>query len=129
MRVSITALAMAGALAIAAPAAAQKKYGPQGVSDTEIKIGQTMPHSGPVSIYGIMGRVHQAYFDMVVGRPQGFQQMTIGFIRWGEIGFNPGVSNQKLMSCIVGLDISVSRVAMIGLSAPHFFEFLLVGKG
>ena len=65
MRVSITALAMAGALAIAAPAAAQKKYGPQGVSDTEIKIGQTMPHSGPVSIYGIMGRVHQAYFDMV----------------------------------------------------------------
>ena len=65
MRVSITALALGGVLAFAAPAVAQKKYGPQGVSDAEIKIGQTMPHSGPVSIYGIMGRVHQAYFDMV----------------------------------------------------------------
>ena len=65
MRVSITALALGGVLAFGAPASAQKKYGPQGVSDTEIKIGQTMPHSGPVSIYGVMGRVHQAYFDMV----------------------------------------------------------------
>ncbi len=65
MRAMITAIALGGALAFAAPAIAQKKYGPQGVSDTEIKIGQTMPHSGPVSIYGIMGRVHQAYFDMV----------------------------------------------------------------
>ena len=57
------ALLLAGAFI--APAAAEKKYGPQGVTDTEIVIGQTMPHSGPVSIYGIMGRVHMAYFDMV----------------------------------------------------------------
>ena len=57
------ALLLAGALATSA--SAEKKYGPQGVSDTEIKIGQTMPHSGPVSIYGIMGRVHAAYFEML----------------------------------------------------------------
>ena len=42
-------LTIAAALAIiAAPASAQKKYGP-GVSDTEIKLGQTMPYSGPAS--------------------------------------------------------------------------------
>ncbi|MBX3526557.1 MAG: ABC transporter substrate-binding protein [Rhodoblastus sp.] len=65
MKTSIAALALAATLAFAAPALAQKKYGPQGANDTEIKIGQTMPYSGPVSIYGIMGRVHSAYFQMV----------------------------------------------------------------
>src|SRR5258708_30729386 len=52
-------------LALAAsPAFAEKKYGP-GVTDTEIKIGQTMPYSGPVSAFGTMGRAEAAYFDMV----------------------------------------------------------------
>jgi ABC-type branched-subunit amino acid transport system substrate-binding protein len=60
-----TLLAGASALALAAlPAAAQKKYGP-GVSDTEIKLGQTMPYSGPASAYGTIGRLHQAYFKMI----------------------------------------------------------------
>lgn len=67
MKLKIGLLALA-ALALSAPAHAQKKYGPQGVSDTEIKIGQTMPHSGPASAYGIMGRVHMAYFQMVNDR-------------------------------------------------------------
>ncbi len=43
---------------------AQKKYGP-GASDTEIKLGQTMPYSGPASAYGTIGKLHQAYFKMV----------------------------------------------------------------
>jgi branched-chain amino acid transport system substrate-binding protein len=46
------------------PAHAQKRYGP-GVSDTEIKIGQTMPYSGPLSAFGTMGRAEAAYFDFV----------------------------------------------------------------
>ena len=44
--------------------AAEKKYGP-GASDTEIKLGQTVPHSGPGSLYGVLGRVGEAYFQMV----------------------------------------------------------------
>jgi branched-chain amino acid transport system substrate-binding protein len=36
-----------------------------GVSDAEIKIGQTMPYSGPVSAYGIIGRTELAYFKMI----------------------------------------------------------------
>jgi hypothetical protein len=35
--------------------AAEKKYDP-GASDTEIKLGQTVPHSGPGSLYGVLGR-------------------------------------------------------------------------
>ena len=46
------------------PALAEKKYGP-GVSDTEIKIGQTMPYSGPGSSYGTIGKVEAAYFKMI----------------------------------------------------------------
>ncbi len=43
-----------------ASAWAQKKYGP-GVTDTEIKIGQTMPYSGPASIYSTIGKAEAAY--------------------------------------------------------------------
>jgi len=43
---------------------AEKTYGP-GVTDTEIKIGQTMPYSGPVSAYGTIGRTQAAYFRKV----------------------------------------------------------------
>jgi ABC-type branched-subunit amino acid transport system substrate-binding protein len=62
----IAALAAAGSLMLAAlqPAAAQKQYGP-GVTDTEIKIGQTMPYSGPASAYGVLGQVELAYYEMV----------------------------------------------------------------
>jgi branched-chain amino acid transport system substrate-binding protein len=35
------------------------------VTDTEIKIGQTMPYSGPVSAYGVIGRTEVAYFQMI----------------------------------------------------------------
>jgi ABC-type branched-subunit amino acid transport system substrate-binding protein len=49
---------------LAFPALAQKKYDP-GASDTEIKIGQTMPYSGPASAYGQIGKTHAAYFKMI----------------------------------------------------------------
>ena len=51
--------------ALASPAAfAQKKYD-QGASDTEIKIGNTNPYSGPASAYGTIGKAIGAYFKMV----------------------------------------------------------------
>ncbi len=56
---SLAFLALAAALA-AAPAYAQKKYD-KGATDSEIKIGQTMPYSGPASAYGTIGRIEAAY--------------------------------------------------------------------
>lgn len=44
--------------------AAEKKYGP-GVSDTEIKLGQTVPYSGPASAFGSYGRTMVGYFNML----------------------------------------------------------------
>ena len=52
------------ALTLHVSSLAQKKYDP-GASDTEIKIGQTMPYSGPASSYGTIGRAEAAYFKKV----------------------------------------------------------------
>ena len=49
---------------LAAPVLAQKKYD-TGATDTEIKIGQTMPYSGPASAYGTIGRAEMAYFQKI----------------------------------------------------------------
>jgi branched-chain amino acid transport system substrate-binding protein len=55
----------AGLLAVAGSAgAAEKKYGP-GVTDTEIKIGQTVPFSGPASSFAIVARNEAAYLQMI----------------------------------------------------------------
>src|SRR5258707_5468294 len=45
-------------------AAAEKKYSP-GVTETEIKIGQTVPYSGPASAFSSYGRVMTGYFQML----------------------------------------------------------------
>ncbi len=58
-------LAAALVLSLAAGGAlAQKKYDP-GASDTEIKLGNAMPYSGPVSAYGTIGKASAAYFKMI----------------------------------------------------------------
>ncbi|QPF85271.1 ABC transporter substrate-binding protein [Bradyrhizobium genosp. L] len=67
MRNGIFHLATATALAMALSATsafAQKKYDP-GASDTEIKIGQTVPFSGPASAYASIGKTQAAYFKMI----------------------------------------------------------------
>jgi ABC-type branched-subunit amino acid transport system substrate-binding protein len=50
--------------AVASASSADKKYDP-GASDTEIKIGQTMPYSGPASGYGTQGKAELAYWKMI----------------------------------------------------------------
>ena len=55
---------IAAAAIISVGAATAGDYGP-GVSDTEIKLGQTIPYSGPVSAYGTVGRTEEAYFNMI----------------------------------------------------------------
>ena len=74
-------------MASAAPAAlAQKKYSP-GASDTEIRIGQTMPYSGPISAYGAIGRAQMSYFDKV-NAEGGINGRKVKFISLDD-GYNP----------------------------------------
>jgi branched-chain amino acid transport system substrate-binding protein len=55
----------AAATLIAAGAFRARADNAPGITATEIKIGQTMPYSGPASAYGVIGRVEAAYFKMV----------------------------------------------------------------
>ena len=63
-RTSLTLLSVAGLIVAAGLALAEGQYGP-GVSETEIKIGNTMPYSGPASPYGTVGKSESAYFNMI----------------------------------------------------------------
>ena len=82
-----TAAAAVFALALAsAPALAQKKYDP-GASDTEIKIGNTMPYSGPASAYGTIGKTEAAYFKKI-NEEGGINGRKINFITLDD-GYSP----------------------------------------
>jgi branched-chain amino acid transport system substrate-binding protein len=63
-QVRMAVLLCLAVLASAPTAAADKNYAP-GVTDTEIKVGQTMPYSGSLSAFGTVGIVEQAYIGMV----------------------------------------------------------------
>jgi branched-chain amino acid transport system substrate-binding protein len=62
------------------------QYGP-GASDTEIKIGNTMPYSGPASAYGIIGKTEAAYFAMI-NQQGGINGRKINFISRDD-GYSP----------------------------------------
>jgi len=74
-------LVFAGGLALAAG-----QYGP-GASDTEIKIGNTMPYSGPASAYGAIGKAEAAYFNMI-NEQGGINGRKINFISRDD-GYSP----------------------------------------
>jgi len=76
----------AALLLAASPALAQKKYDP-GASDTEIKIGHSIPYSGPASAYGSIGKAIAAYFQKV-NDEGGINGRKINFISQDD-GYSP----------------------------------------
>jgi branched-chain amino acid transport system substrate-binding protein len=65
---------------------AQKKYDP-GASETEIKIGNIMPYSGPASSYGVIGKTEAAYFNKI-NNEGGINGRKINFISYDD-GYSP----------------------------------------
>jgi branched-chain amino acid transport system substrate-binding protein len=74
--------ALALAVLIATAATAQKKYD-VGASDTEIKIGNINPYSGPASAYGVVGKTEAAYFNKV-NNEGGINGRKINFISYDD---------------------------------------------
>src|ERR671931_619339 len=74
------ALVLAAILSTAA--SAQKKYD-TGASDTEIKIGNIMPYSGPASAYGVIGKTQQAYFNKI-NAEGGINGRKINFVTYDD---------------------------------------------
>jgi branched-chain amino acid transport system substrate-binding protein len=65
---------------------AQKKYD-TGATDTEIKLGNIMPYSGPASAYGVIGKIEDAYFKMI-NEQGGINGRKISFISYDD-GYSP----------------------------------------
>jgi branched-chain amino acid transport system substrate-binding protein len=63
-------------------ALAQKKYD-TGATDTEIKLGNIMPYSGPASAYGVIGKIEDAYFKMI-NEQGGINGRKINFISYDD---------------------------------------------
>jgi branched-chain amino acid transport system substrate-binding protein len=79
---AVTAAAVVSFAAFNGEALAQKKYD-TGASDTEIKIGNIMPYSGPASAYGMIGKTEEAYFRMVNDNG-GINGRKINFISYDD---------------------------------------------
>jgi branched-chain amino acid transport system substrate-binding protein len=80
------ALAAIVTTALATTAHAQKKYDP-GATNTEIKIGNIMPYSGPASAYATIGKTEAAYFNKL-NSEGGINGRLINFISYDD-GYSP----------------------------------------
>ena len=85
-QIIVRGLATAGLVLASGVAFAAGQYGP-GVSDTEIKIGNTMPYSGPASAYGAIGKAETAYFNMI-NEQGGINGRKINFVTRDD-GYSP----------------------------------------
>ncbi len=96
-------LSVIGLAAIAAsPSFGQKKYDP-GASDTEIKVGNIMPYSGPLSSYSIIGKTEAAYFDKI-NAEGGINGRKIKFISYDD-GSNPAKTVEQARKLVEGDDV------------------------
>jgi ABC-type branched-subunit amino acid transport system substrate-binding protein len=82
LRVGAFSAALAVLAATSSGALAQKKYD-TGATDTEIKIGNIMPYSGPASAYGVIGRTEAAYFKKI-NAAGGINGRKINFISYDD---------------------------------------------
>jgi ABC-type branched-subunit amino acid transport system substrate-binding protein len=96
---------MAATLAMATPAEAQKNYAP-GVSDTEIKIGNIMPYSGPASAYGAIGKAEAAYFKKI-NDEGGVNGRKINFISYDD-GYSPPKAIEQARKLVESDEVSGS---------------------
>jgi branched-chain amino acid transport system substrate-binding protein len=113
-----------------ATAAAQKQYD-VGVSDTEIKIGNVMPYSGPASAYAAIGKTEAAYFGMINAQG-GINGRKINFISYDD-GFSPPKTVEQVRKLVESDEVYVlfNVVGTAGNSAvqkylnqkkvPHLF--------
>src|SRR5581483_4426192 len=86
MRLGLLSAALTIALA-STPALAQKGKYDNGATDTEIKIGNIMPYSGPASSYSVIGKTEAAYFNKI-NAEGGINGRKINFISYDD-GYSP----------------------------------------
>ena len=107
---SMAAVALALGAILATPSLAQKKYD-TGASDTEIKVGQTIPLSGPASAYGSIGKVQAAYLRMI-NEQGGINGRKINLIQYDD-AYNPPKTVEQVRK-LVESDEVLTTFQLIG---------------
>jgi ABC-type branched-subunit amino acid transport system substrate-binding protein len=127
MRNGFFHLAAGTALAIAltaAPAFAQKKYD-TGATDTEIKIGQTNPFSGPASAYATIGKTQAAYMKMINDQG-GVNGRKINLIQYDD-AYSPPKAVEQVRK-LVESDEVLSTFQLLGTPSNAAVQKYLNGK-
>jgi ABC-type branched-subunit amino acid transport system substrate-binding protein len=101
--IGVAACAVAAALSASA-ANAEKKYDP-GASDTEIRIGNIMPYSGPASSYAVIGKTEAAYFDKI-NAEGGINGRKIKFISYDD-AYSPPKAIEQARKLVEGDEVLV----------------------
>src|SRR2546430_2955665 len=86
LRIAVFSTSVIAYTAVSGTAIDQKKYA-TGATDTEIKIGNIMPYSGPASAYGVIGKTEEAYFKKI-NAEGGINGRKINFISYDD-GYSP----------------------------------------
>jgi len=97
----VTGTAVAVALS-ASPASAQKKYD-TGATDTEIKIGQTVPFSGPASAYAGIGKTQAAYLKMI-NEQGGINGRKLNLIQYDD-AYSPPKAVEQVRKLVEGDEV------------------------
>jgi len=100
----IAALAAALLAFTSGSALAQKRYD-TGASDTEIKIGNIMPYSGPASAYGVIGKTQEAYFNKI-NAEGGINGRKIKFISYDD-GYSPPKAVEQVRKLVESDEVLV----------------------
>jgi len=124
--VSVIAIVSAGFLLAGSAFAGEKKYS-EGASDTEVKLGQTMPYSGPLSIHGIQGRVEVAYFRMLNEEKGGINGRKINLISLDD-AFSPPKTVEQTRK-LVESDGVLALFGSSGTAAQSAVQKYLNNKG
>ena len=105
MRGNFSGLIAASAIAVALSisiAHAQKKYDP-GATDTEIKVGQTVPFSGPASAYATVGKAQAAYIKMI-NDSGGVNGRKINLIQYDD-AYSPPKTVEQVRKLVEGDEV------------------------
>src|ERR1700704_2020863 len=104
IRIAAFSTAVIAFAAMSGSALAQKKYD-TGATDTEIKIGNIMPYSGPASAYGVIGKTEEAYFKMINDNG-GIKGRKITFVTYDD-GYLPPKAVEQVRKLVESDEVLV----------------------
>jgi ABC-type branched-subunit amino acid transport system substrate-binding protein len=105
MKYRVSSLAAASAIVVSlsiSPAGAEKKYDP-GATDSEIKVGQTVPFSGPASAYATVGKAQAAYVRMINDQG-GVNGRRINLIQYDD-AYSPPKTVEQVRKLVEGDEV------------------------